>query len=360
MGSPAEKPSKQGIESLATGFSAGSRDAREATATAMAGQRVLVTGGSGFIGRGVVRGLGSAGAEVTVVDHRPSPDPDVETVVGDLRDPAVRDAAVVPGIDGIVHLAAVTSVLKSTQDPLGTYETNVAVTAALLELARQRGAQRFILASTNAVTGDIGDGVISEDVPLRPLTPYGATKAAGEMLLSAYGSSYGLAGTALRLTNVYGPGMSGKDSLVPRLMRAALAGDGVQVYGDGEQRRDFVFVDDVVQAMLLVWRHRHRGPLVVGSGRSVSVNELVEGARRATGHPIPANRVAAKAGEMPAVIVSIERARALGFRPTVGLDEGLAAVWDDFRSGAADVVDNGQRTVAGTAPALPVGGSAEP
>ena len=302
-------------------------------------QRILVTGGAGFIGRAVVRGLLAAGAEVTVVDHRPYPHTGVETVVGDLRDPAVRDAAVVPGLGGVVHLAAVTSVLRSTQDPAGTYDANVAVTAALLELARERKADRFILASTNAVTGDVGDGVIHEDVPLRPLTPYGATKAACEMLLSAYASSYGLAATALRLTNVYGPGMDEKDSFVPRLMRAALGGHGVEVYGDGEQRRDFVYVEDVVQAVLLAWRHRHSGPVIVGSGRSVSVNELVEETRNATGRAIPVNRIAAKPGEMPAVIVSIERARALGYRPTVDLGDGLAAVWEYFTAGAGG---NGQ------------------
>lgn len=322
------------------------------------GQRVLVTGGSGFIGRAVVRGLLAAGAEITVVDHHPFPGPGVETVVGDLRDPAVRDAAVTSRLGGIIHLAALTSVLKSAQDPAGTYEANVAVTAALLELARERGAERFVLASTNAVTGNVGDGIIREDVPLRPLTPYGATKAACEMLLSAYASSYGLAATALRLTNVYGPGMDEKDSFVPRLMRAALAGEGVHVYGDGEQRRDFVFVDDVVQAVLLAWRHRHSGPVIIGSGRSVSVNELVEEARRATGHPIPVDRVAAKAGEMPAVVVSIEHARTLGYRPTVDIDEGLAAAWAYFKVGADG---DGRRSAAPAVQSLagPVPGSGD-
>ncbi|MQA83135.1 MAG: NAD-dependent epimerase/dehydratase family protein [Streptosporangiales bacterium] len=290
-----------------------------------------MTGGCGFIGRAVVQGLHRAGAEVSVVDQRPYPDASVQSVVGDLCDPSIRDAAVTPGLAGIVHLAAVTSVLASIRDPFGTYEGNVAVTAGLLELARERGVGRFILASTNAVTGNVGAEVITEDVPLRPLTPYGATKAACEMLLSAYASSYDLAATAVRLTNVYGPGMSEKDSFVPRLMRAALAGEGVQVYGDGEQRRDFVFVEDVVQAVLVAWGRRHSGPLIIGSGRSVTVNELVEETRRATGAPIPVTRVPAKPGEMPAVIVSTEQARALGYRPGVDLPEGLAAVWAYFQ-----------------------------
>ena len=103
-----------------------------------------------------------------------------------------------------------------------------------------------MLASTNAVVGDVGTSTITADLPLHPLTPYGATKAAGEMLLSAYSGSYGLSTAALRFTNVYGPGMSHKDSFVPRLMRAALTDSGVRIYGDGKQRRDLVYVDDVV------------------------------------------------------------------------------------------------------------------
>src|SRR5690606_28313356 len=217
----------------------------------VAGARVLVTGGSGFIGKRLVAALLAEKAEVTVVDLNPHPDPGVTSVVGDLRDPAVRDRAVTEGLDAIVHLAAVTSVLRSVEDPVGTYEVNVAATAGLLELARERGVPRFLLASTNAVTGDVGGATISESLALRPLTPYGATKAAGEMLLSAYSGVYGMRTAALRFANVYGPGMRHKDSFVPRLMRAAASGSGVQVYGDGGQLRDYVHVDDVVQAILL-------------------------------------------------------------------------------------------------------------
>ena len=140
------------------------------------GSRVLVTGGSGFIGRRLVTALLAGGADVTVADrHEPSA-PGVRFVDGDLRDPAVAARAVSPGTDVIVHLAAVTSVLRSVEDPAGTYEANVATTAGLLELARTRGVGAFLLASTNAVVGDVGDAVITELHPLRPLTPYGATR----------------------------------------------------------------------------------------------------------------------------------------------------------------------------------------
>ncbi|MCG5216830.1 NAD-dependent epimerase/dehydratase family protein [Streptosporangium soli] len=294
------------------------------------GARVLVTGGSGFIGRRVVAALLAAGAEVVVADLSAHPAAAVRSVVGDLRDPEVRRAAVSDGLDAVIHLAAVTSVLRSVEDPAGTYQVNVEVTAGLLELAREHKVPRFVLASTNAVTGDVGGTPIGEQLPLRPLTPYGATKAAAEMLLSAYSGVYGMQACALRFANVYGPGMRHKDSFVPRLMRAAAGGTGVQVYGDGTQLRDYVHVDDIVQAVLLAWRTGVSGPVVVGSGHSVSVNDLIEAAREVTGAPIPVERVAAKAGEMPAVVLDISHARSLGYGPRYELTDGMATVWPEF------------------------------
>ena len=302
-----------------------------------AGQRyrVLVTGGSGFIGRRLTAALLSSGAEVTVASRHEPAVPGVQSVVGDLRDPAVAARAVSPGTDVIVHLAAARSVLRSIADPVGTYETNVAATAGLLELARTRGVGAFLLASTAAVAGDVGGAVITERVPARPLTPYGATKAAAEMLLSCYSACYGMAGCALRFSNVYGPGMKAADSFVPRLMRAARDGHGVQVYGDGAQTRDLVYVDDVVSGILLAWRAGHRGPLMLGSGESVTVNDIISAARAVTGAPIPVEYVPAKAGEMPAATLDIAAARAIGYRPVHDLKSGLATMWQEFTTPAA-------------------------
>ncbi len=313
--------------------------------------RVLVTGGAGFIGRWVVRTLLESGADVTVADKRPFPDGVVDggvrTVLGDLRNRDVAARALDAGTDAVVHLAAVTSVLRSVEDPAGTYEINVAVTANLLELARRREAGTFLFASTNAVAGDVGRHVITEQTPLRPMTPYGATKAAAEMLLSSYAAAYGIDACALRFSNVYGPGMAAKDSFVPRLMRAAKSGAGVDIYGDGTQLRDLVHVDDVVQGLLTAWRAGYSGPLIVASGTSDSVNDVVEIARRVTGAPIPGRHVPPKRGEMPAVLVDISLARALGYEPAYNLESGLATVWPEFAAETDAATRNGHGSPVG-------------
>ncbi len=293
--------------------------------------RVVVTGGSGFIGRHTVERLSARGDEVSVVDLRPFGAQAVRCVVGDLRDRSVVDEAVERGVDAVVHLAAITSVLQSVNEPDAVFRTNVAGTEHLLERCRALGVGRFVFASTNAVVGDVGRSSIDESLLLHPLTPYGATKAAAEMLLSAYSSSYGMRTVALRFTNVYGAGMQTKDSVVARLMRAALSGGGIDVYGDGEQLRDYVYVTDAVSAIEHALALGSTATLTIGSGRSVSMNELHAIACEVTGVEIGKRHVPAKAGEMPAVVVSIAKARASGWAPAYSLEEGMAATWQDFR-----------------------------
>jgi UDP-glucose 4-epimerase len=312
----------------------------------LAGRRILVTGGSGFIGRHVVSELAAAGAQVRVVDLILHPDPDVDIVQGDLADPAVLDASLEGGIDAVVHLAAVTSVLRSLEHPELTYRTNVAATQGLLEAARAAGATALAFASTNAVTGPMEGPAITESARLRPLTPYGSTKAAAEMLMSAYTASYGLRCTSLRLTNVYGPGMQAKDSIVARLMRAIRLESTFEVYGDGRQVRDYVHVSDVFAAIrLALVREDWHGPLVIGAGRSLSVLEVLDAVRRVTGAEPSVTHGPARPGEMPAVIVECARARAAGWSPRYGFEEGLAGVWEEWSQLDLDSVSAGSGAV---------------
>jgi UDP-glucose 4-epimerase len=312
----------------------------------LSGRRVLVTGGSGFIGRHVVLALSGAGARVRVVDLQPHPDPSVDVVRGDIADREVLEAAFDGGFQSVVHLAAITSVLRSLEHPELTYRTNVLATIGLLEAARAAGVTSLAFASTNAVVGPMESPAISEADRLRPLTPYGSTKAAGEMLMSAYTASYGVRCTALRLTNVYGPGMQAKDSIVARLMRAVRLGRTFEVYGDGQQVRDYVHTHDVVAAMLLALSDEQwNGPVVIGAGRSLSVLDVVNAVRDVTGADISVRHGPAKQGEMPAVIVDNGHARAGGWSPRYGLEEGLEGVWQEWSQIDLDAVEAGSGAV---------------
>jgi UDP-glucose 4-epimerase len=270
------------------------------------------------------------GHEVAVVDLRPYPGEGIEALEGDLRDPAVVTAALTAGTDAVVHLAALTSVLESVKNPGAVFDTNVAATQLLLERCREIGTAHFVFASTNAVVGNVGFTPIDEQIALHPLTAYGATKAAAEMLLCAYGASYEMACVALRFTNVYGAGMQVKDSVVARLMRAALANGGIQIYGDGSQKRDYIYVTDAVAAITLGLGLSSPETLTIGGGTSVSMNELHQLCCEATGVEIGAEHIEGKPGEMPAVIVNLAHANALGYRPAYTLLEGLKATWADF------------------------------
>ncbi len=207
----------------------------------------------------------------------------------------------------------------------------------MLEAARQAGATSLVFASTNAVTGPMEEPAITERARLRPMTPYGATKAAGEMLMSAYTEVYGLRCTCLRLTNVYGLGMQAKDSIVARLMRAILTGGQFEIYGDGTQVRDYVNAADVVAGVRLgLLNEQWSGPVVIGTGTSLSVLEVLDEVRRVTGAELDVRHGPAKSGEMPAVIVDSSHARAGGWSPRFSFAEGLQAVWEEWSAGHAD------------------------
>jgi UDP-glucose 4-epimerase len=312
------------------------------------GRRVLVTGGSGFIGRHAVATLADAGAQVRVIDLRPHPDPSVDIVVGDIGDPDALEAAFAGGIDSVVHLAAVTSVLRSIEQPDLTFATNVAGTHGVLEAARAAGVQSLVFASTNAVTGPMDAPAIVETATLRPLTPYGATKAASEMLMSAYTASYGVRCVCLRLTNVYGPGMQAKDSIVARLMRAIRLEREFEIYGDGTQVRDYVHVSDVMDAARLgLVSEDWNGPVVIGSGTSLSVLEVLDAVRSVAGASLSVHHGPARPGEMPAVIVDSSRARGLGWSPRFDFESGLRGVWEEWSVADVDAIASG-------APATPV------
>jgi len=306
---------------------------------------VLVTGGAGFIGSALVRRLAARGRAVRVLDDLSVGQRaylqgiSCELVVGSLADPAVVVAAVT-GVEAVVHLAARAGIPDSVGDPLGTFEANVAQTVGLLEAARRAGARRFVFASSNAVLGP-HEPPADETVLPRPASPYGASKLAGEAYVGAYAATYGLAACSLRFSNAYGPRSLHKRSVVAAWLRAALVDASVTIHGDGEQTRDFVFVDDLAEAIaaaLAAPEDRVAGAIFqAGTGRETTVNELAGALEEALGRPVRASHGPARAGDIARNASRVELvAERLGWRATTPLAGGLRRTVSWFEEALRD------------------------
>ncbi|QBQ55968.1 NAD-dependent epimerase/dehydratase family protein [Nitrosococcus wardiae] len=231
--------------------------------------RWLITGGCGFIGTSLIKQLVSEGGHaIRVIDNlsvgtrddlsavcdftevAPSPSsPPVQLVVGDILDETLA-LKVTQGVDVVVHLAANTGVAPSVEDPRKDCTTNVIGTLNYLEGARLNGVKRFVFASSGAPVGEV-EPPIHEELAPHPASPYGASKLAGEGYCSAYYRTFGIETVALRFGNVYGPGSGHKNSVVAKFIRQALNGETLEIYGDGSQTRDFIYIDDLIQAIYL-------------------------------------------------------------------------------------------------------------
>ena len=300
----------------------------------------LVTGGAGFIGVNLLRRLRTAGAHVRVLDDFSTgrrEDLDglgAELIEGDIRDGDAVTRALA-GVDVVVHLAAHTRVIESIADPLGSFDVNARGTLTVLEAARRSGAvRRVVFASTGGAI--LGDAVppVHEDMPARPLAPYGASKLAGEGYCSAYFGSYGLATVALRFSNVYGPWSYQKGSVVAAFFRKILTGEPLVIYGDGQQTRDFLFVGDLCEAIVAATRHDVGGQVFhIAAGIETPIAALAERMLRVTGAGVAIEHRPARAGEVRRNCARIDRARTLlGFSPATPLDTGLRETWDWFRA----------------------------
>jgi UDP-glucose 4-epimerase len=297
-----------------------------------------VTGGCGFIGVNLARNLRAAGFEPIAYDNLSTGRlADGETAgYADVIEADVLDAdalaAAAAGVHGVVHLAARTGVVDSVNDPRGDLHVNVEGTMNALLAARDGGAEAFVFASSGAPLGSV-EPPGHEGIAPRPLSPYGASKLAGEGLCSAFAGSYGLAATALRFTNVYGPFSYHKGSVVAAFMKRIIDGDPLVIYGDGKQTRDFLYVDDLCAAVIAVLERKPMGGLFqLGTGTETSVSDLVE--RLLALFPdrdIDVRHEPARAGEIARAFSDISQAReALGYDPSTDLDEGLAVTRDWF------------------------------
>lgn len=305
--------------------------------------RFVVTGGAGFIGGHITELLVSEGHDVVVYDDFSTGSMDnlgavadkVRVVRGDVRDAAALRACA-KGADHIIHQAAEISVVKSVEEPAFVNEVNVGGTVNVLEAARQSGVRRVVLASSCAIYGDTGSRPQSEDFLPQPLSPYGASKMAGEYYLSAYYQVYGLQTVRLRYFNVFGPRQNPRSqyaAAIPIFIDRILRGQEIHIYGDGEQTRDFVYVGNVARANYLACTAPDApgGVFNIAGGQTISINSLVERLVELSGREVKIVHDEPRVGDIRYSASDTTRARAvLGYEPWVGFSGGLERTFSYF------------------------------
>ncbi len=307
--------------------------------------RYLITGGAGFIGSHLARTLLSLGEEVVVLDDLSTGKREnlgdimdrVKLIVGDICDIGrVKEA--MEGIDYVFHQAAVVSVPRSIDEPVRTNEVNVDGTLNCLLVARDVKAKRFVFAASSSAYGDSPKLPKHEDMTPRPLSPYGVSKLVGEMYCRVFYEVYGLPTVSLRYFNIFGPYQdphSQYAAVVPIFITRLLKGESPQVFGDGEQSRDFTYIDNAVQANLLATRSdKADGKTInVACGTQYTLNELAKNLKRLTGSDIDPTHDEPRAGDIKHSLGDISRASSLlGYSPKISFEEGLERTVAWFKS----------------------------
>src|SRR4051794_12620782 len=298
--------------------------------------KALVTGGAGFIGSHVVERLLAAGQDVRVLDnlstgHRSNlsgVSGEVELLTRDLRDlPSVQQA--MRDCSAVIHLAALPSVPRSIHDAAATHHANATGTLNVLLAARDAGVSRVVFASSSSVYGAAADLPKRESLRPLPISPYAVSKLAAEHYCRSFFEVFGLETVALRYFNVFGPRQDSRSqyaAVIPRFIHAFREGTPPVIFGDGEQSRDFTYVDNVVEANVTALDRAGVGGRVynVACGTRVTLNELATSIRRETGATVSPVHVAARPGDVRHSLADVSRAREeLGYEPVVTLDEGL-------------------------------------
>jgi len=308
--------------------------------------KVLVTGGAGFIGSNIVRSLLARGDAVRVLDNFSTGnrgnlaglENDVELVEGDLRS-YERVHAAVRGVEVVFHEGALPSVPRSVQDPLTTTAVNVEGTLNVLLAARDEGVRRIVNASSSSVYGNTGELPRVESQAPDPISPYAVAKLAAERFCTSFSRVYAMEIVSLRYFNVFGPRQdpaSQYAAVVPRFIRAVAEGEAVTIYGDGEQSRDFTYVDNVVAANMLAAGAAEAGGeiLNIATGGSITVNELADAIGGLLGRPVEKAYEPARKADVRASWADLgEARRLLGYEPQVAFEEGLRRTADHLLDG---------------------------
>jgi UDP-glucose 4-epimerase len=298
--------------------------------------KVLVTGGGGFIGSNLAAKLLEKGHEVRILDNFSTGNRsnlaqiggDVEVVEGELRS-YERVHAATRGVEVVFHQGALPSVPRSVQDPLTTSAVNVEGTLNVLLASRDEGVRRIVFASSSSVYGNSGELPRVETALPDPISPYGVSKLAAERYCVSFSRVYPLETVALRYFNVFGPNQdptSQYSAVIPRFVTAIAEGRSVPIYGDGEQRRDFTFVDNVVEANLLAAEAEQANGAVmnVATGRSTSVNQLAEVIGRLLDRRVEIVRQETRAGDVrDSWAATALASEVLGWTPHVDLETGI-------------------------------------
>jgi UDP-glucose 4-epimerase len=303
--------------------------------------KILVTGGAGFIGSQLVERLLRIGYDVRVLDnfstgHRANLAAfadDIDIVEGDIQSyERVHNA--VRGCDAVLHQAALPSVPRSIADPLTSHATNATGTLNVLLAARDEDVRRLVFASSSSVYGAVEGLPKRETMPTMPISPYGTAKLAAESYCRRVHEVYGLETVALRYFNVFGPRQdptSQYAAVVPKFIRAVADGEPVTIHGDGEQSRDFTYVENVVQANLLAAEAAEGAGRVlnVATGGSETVNTLAETIGSILGKPVEKTFGPAQPGDVRESWADVSAAReTIGYEPRVGFEEGLRRTID--------------------------------
>lgn len=298
----------------------------------MRDRKVVVTGGLGFIGSHLVERLVEDN-EVTIIDDRSTGSLDnVKHLPGERLtwlDGDVSTMDLVPAFEGkdyVIHLAALPSVPRSIRDPMRTHQVNLTGTLNVLTAAREAGVRKVAFASSSSVYGDTPTLPKSEDMPLRPLSPYAVTKAAGEMYCQAFGEVYGLKTVSLRYFNVFGPRQdpgSPYAAVIPLFVRAILDDRPPFVYGDGDQSRDFTYVRHVADATIKACMSGQTGVFNVACGRSVTINRLIALINELLGKDIKPVYVRPRPGDIKHSLADISKSRRFSYAPSGDFQEEL-------------------------------------
>jgi nucleoside-diphosphate-sugar epimerase len=304
----------------------------------------LVTGGAGFIGSNLVRHLVENGERVIVIDNLSTGrkenlaglEKNVDFIEGDIRDISLLKERFV-GVETVFHQAAVPSVPRSVKDPLLSNANNIDGTLNVLVAAKEVGVRRVVLAASSSAYGDTEVLPKTEDMPGNPLSPYAVTKYVGELYARVFTKIYGLETISLRYFNVFGPRQDPNSqyaAVIPKFIISMLNGESPRIYGDGEQSRDFTFVDNVVRANMLAAEAKDVAGEVfnVGCGTRYTLNYLLERLNAILGTDVSAVYEQPRPGDVRHSQASIEKAnRLLGYTPVVTFDEGLRQTVDWFR-----------------------------